>query len=370
MKDFKVSASKPAVITIVALGIASLAACSNESGSDNTATTVEQTTADSSLLQDQWTSVNYHPKDRELTTHYPDGLGYNRHYVVLEARAPNPDSPMRGLRAEGNTSILFASEGEGSGMGPDNINYQHAAGVWYDDDGNMIFLYYAFAPPAEPHIWVARGFGKFVGLTGHGKWHWLWPDGWERPEIPEGYEYPNAYEFDWELPGEDAVDTPMGVIGTTLYADGEGDFRDRATLSLTEPPEWNLTRNFPNGTRLVQNWLEGSVVAAKEGSPLAGLTIVGQTTEAMEVGPDGTGVIVYQTGMMEFTAEDGSQIFMFGENRPPAAPRLWVTAATGRFEGLTGDGTWNTSFPDDWGLPETDAPSVSPWEFAWNLPGQ
>ena len=318
------------------------------------------------VIQDKWMSINWHPKDRDVTTVFSPDLGYNRHYVVLEAVTPNPDSPMKGLKAEGNTSIMFTPAADGESFGPENITYQHAGGVWIDPDGDMIFLYYEFKPPAEPHIWVAEGLGKFAGLKGDGKWHWNWPEGWEKPEIPEGFEYPNAYEFTWTWPDPAAEPERRPIVGSTICADGGGDLRDKVVTVLNEPAKWRVERELPNGNTFVQAWIEGSVVSAEPGSPLEGLAVVGQSTEAV----DGDHNIIYQTGMLEFTAEDGSQIFMFAESRPPADPHLWVTAASGRFSGLEGDGKWLNGFPEGWVKPEVEegAGEATAWEFAWNLP--
>ena len=134
------------------------------------------------------------------STELPGGYAYNRHVFFGDIYPENPDSPLMNSREEGTTSILFKPRTPGEGMNPDNIVYQYSTFEITTENGDKIFIWAEFKPPGRPTLWVKAASGQLEGLTGVGHWFWLWPDDWEKPELPEGFDYPNAYDFVFEIP--------------------------------------------------------------------------------------------------------------------------------------------------------------------------
>ena len=85
-------------------------------------------------------------------------------------------------------------------MGASNIHCQYWCIQSGKPDGDQIWWWGESFPPARPQLTLKVATGEFTGLAGIGTWHSVWPDDWERPSIPTGYDDVIAQEFTFDIP--------------------------------------------------------------------------------------------------------------------------------------------------------------------------
>ena len=307
------------------------------------------------------------------------GYAWDRHSYQGVYVSDNPKSMFYSRHYVGQTVLLFKPDKPGGGMHRDNIIYQYSLSQGNDGDLDQIWLLGEYRPPNDCKQWVLAGTGKHRGVRAEGVWHWFWPENrnWEKPENPPGYDYPNAEEFNYKYP--EKTDGEPEMVGYDYWIEeppyGSDITEPLLGLPATEKPEkteriiekgYFLIKKLPD---LQQRQLipagskggapeettgfdhynfEGIYVSENPGSPFHQLPIYGKLLalytpvpgEDMHPGNLHCEFIHLQTGK-----PDGDQVWWLGESFPPKKPQLTLKVATGRYEGLSGIGTWFYEWP-------------------------
>jgi len=331
----------------------------------------------------------------------PGGLAWDRHtyfgYYIWE----NPKSVFFDRHYVGMTVILFRPTYPGENMNPNNIIYQYSISQGNDRDFNQNWVHGEFVPPGKTMQWVIAATGRNAGTKAEGIWHWVWPlnRDWAQPPTPPGFDYPNAEEFFYERSAPAAEETSEAAMSPKYWIDappyGLGTATERvgkvpkpgaaATIQrkrtaekgyvlVKELPDLYQRQTFPGASGIEQVAFTGVYKSLLPNSPfqdrpLSGmlLTLFKPDRPADKKNPYN---IVCQYISVQTGEKNGDQIWFWGQFIPPEKPILIMKVATGRFEGLLGEGTWHFVWPQGWAIPQV--PPAFDYavahEFALDLP--
>ncbi len=313
--------------------------------------------------------------------HYlEDGIAWDRHSYQGIYVSDDPKSMFFSRHYVGQTVLLFESTGPEVPMARKNIVYQYSLSQGNDGDGDQIWVLGEFRPPHDCVQWVLAATGKFRGVRSEGVWHWNWPENrnWEQPENPPGYNYPNAEEFNYQYPEETDgqpelvgsdywIETiPYGVTSTEPvlgYPATEKPAKteritDRGYCLMKKLPDVQQRQLIPPGkkggdaqerTGFDHYNFEGVFISENPTSPFNNRPLTGKYLGLYtpESGEDMTSDNRHCAYMSIQTGDpEGNQIWWWGESFPPQKPTLTMKVATGKFEGLSGIGTWYDKWPN------------------------
>ena len=314
--------------------------------------------------------------------HYLEGgLAWDRHSYQGIYVSDNPNSMFYSRHYVGETVLLFKPDEPGGNMNRGNIIYQYSISQGNDGDMDQIWVQGEFRPPHDCIQWVIAATGKHRGIRAEGVWHWNWPENrnWDKPENPPGYDYPNAEEFNYRFPenstgqpdmvGHDYwIDTPpygndsrepnLGLPATEKPANT---FRitDMGYFLIKKLPDLQQRQLIPPGNRggppeektgFDHYNFEGIYMSEDTHSPFHNRPLTGKFMAVYRPGPgeDMHPGNLHCAYMNIQTGEpDGDQVWWWGESFPPRKSQLTLKVATGRFEGMSGIGTWYDTWPED-----------------------
>ncbi len=314
------------------------------------------------------------------------GLAWDRHSYQGIYVSDDPKSLFYSRHYVGQTVVLFRPDEPGGDMNRANIIYQYSLSQGNDGDMDQIWLKGEFKPPLDCKQWVLGATGKHRGVKAEGVWHWHWPENrnWEKPENPPGYDYPNAEEFNYEYPVNSKKQSEM--VGKEYWIDsppfGVADTTLTLALPATEKPA-SVSRVFEKGYVLIkvlpdlqQTQLippgnkkgpaekitgfkhynfEGVYISENPDSPFHQMPLTGKSMAIYEPSPGDhmkASNLHCHYLMIQSGDPGGDQIWWWGESFPPMESRLTLKVATGRFEGLSGKGSWYAQWPSDRVKPE------------------
>lgn len=302
------------------------------------------------------------------------GLAWDRHSYQGVYVSDNPKSMFYSRHYVGQTVVLFKPEQPGGNMNRGNIIYQYSISQGNDGDMDQIWVHGEFKPPDDCKQWVIAGTGKHRGIRAEGVWHWHWPENrnWLQPENPPGYDYPNAEEFNYQYPEETAgqpemlghdywiEDPPYGnaleepVLGlpATRKPAQTKRVQEKGYFLITKIPDLQQKQLIPPGnkggdpeekTGFDHYNFKGVYLSDDPASPLHNQPITGKLMAIHTPSPGedmNPGNVHCEYLCIQCGEPEGDQIWWWGESFPPRESQLTLKVATGKWEGLSGIGTW------------------------------
>jgi hypothetical protein len=313
----------------------------------------------------------------------PGGLAWDRHSYFGHYVWENPDSPFYDRHYVGMTVVLFKPAYPGENMNRGNIIYQYSISQGNNRDFGQNWVHGEFVPPGKTMQWIIAATGKNAGVKAEGIWHWDWPQNrnWVPPPTPKGFDYPNAEEFYYELPDPKAgpvpedsmspvywIEAPPFGLGTP--AERAGKIPKPATVApahskridekgyvlVKELPDLNQRQAFPGAAGFEQVTFTGVYKSMNPDSPLQDRPLSGMILTLFKpnrpLDKKDPSNIVCQYVSVQTGEKEGDQIWLWGQFIPPQKPVYTLKVATGKFEGLMGEGTWYFLWPKGWKKPQ------------------
>ena len=259
----------------------------------------------------------------------------------------NEDSPFNKAAVIWRSSKVVLLDDGGNDA---ELLYEWAVVEIKDADGDTVFMFGDRSGDAQSSRFI-QGSGKYKGITGTGDLGWniatSYPDG----------SIARKYSMDWEV-----VDDP----DYGLPEPQEGDNYTHVTWIFRLPHELDENYFVKNGTRFDHHDEEGWMMSFDDtDSPFHETQVFAYTS--LFFAPDGNfdSGLLYQWAICELTDVDGDQMFMFGQRGEGSKTALWITGATGKFEGLR---AVFTGFSDDfkgWPGGWPGEPYINPMPFYW-----
>ena len=317
--------------------------------------------------------------------HYLEGgLAWDRHSYQGIYVSDNPKSMFYSRHYVGQTVVLFKPDQPGGNMNRGNIIYQYSISQGNDGDMDQIWVQGEFKPPDDCKQWVIAGTGKHRGIRAEGVWHWHWPENrnWLQPENPPGYDYPNAEEFNYQFPEETAGQPEMLGHDYWIEEPPYGNIEEEPVLGLpaTQKPAqtrrvqekgYFLVKKIPDlqQKQLIPPGNKGGDPEEKTGfdhynfegvylsddpvSPFHNQPITGKL---MAIHTPATGENMHPENIhseylcIQCGEPGGDQIWWWGESFPPRSSQFTLKVATGKWEGLSGIGSWQHDYKEGFDL--------------------
>ena len=309
----------------------------------------------------------------------PGGLAWDRHTYSGHYVWESPDSPFSDRHYVGMTVVLFKPKFPGENMNPGNIIYQYSISQGNNRDFGQNWVHGEFVPPGKTMQWIIAATGKNAGIKGEGLWHWTWPQNrnWNPPPTPKEFDYPNAEEFYYDHPTGPVRDDSMSPVywieappfGMGTPAERAGKIPKPATVApahakrvvdkgyvlVKELPDLHQSQIFPGEAGFEQVTFTGVYKSLNPDSLLQDRPVSGMLLTLFKpnrpIDKKDPYNIICQYMSVQTGEKESDQIWLWGQFIPPQKPVHTIKIATGKFEGIVGEGTWYFDWPDGWTKP-------------------